>query len=157
MKKLVIIILLLGSAHVALGQTLIGKSYDNFNRKEVTFQVVPTVVDFDGVKFGFGIGLNIRQVISLNYFHARDYGVNTERPYLDNRFSGFHLSIAQPIFKRVELAAGVRKGILNNEPQKTIISGELRYKFNKSWRMAFEYGGNGNKDMTGMKLIYNLY
>lgn len=157
MKKLFTITLLLGLVHMAFSQSSYRKGQGNLSTKPVTFQVVPSVIDFDGMKYGFGIGLNIKQAISLNYFHTRDYGVNAERPYLDNRFAGLHLSMAQPITKSIELAVGIRKGTLNNEFQKAIISGEARFKFSQSWRLAFEYGSNGNKKMTGMKLIFNLY
>lgn len=157
MKKLIIIALLLVSSQAAFSQHYYRGNHNNLRNKPVTFQVVPTVVDFDGIKYGFGIGMNIKQVISFNYFHTRDYSVNEDKPYLDNRFAGFHLSIAQPLTQNIELAVGARKGALNGEFQKTILTGELRYKFKESWRFALEYGSNGNKNMTGAKLIFNLY
>lgn len=156
MKKPLIIALFMVSAQAAFSQYYHKNSYSS-RSKAVTFQVAPTVVDFDGVKFGFGFGMNIKQVISINYFHTRDYGVNDEQPYLDNRFAGFHLSIAQPLTESIELAVGARKGTLNSKFQKAIFTGEVRYKFNESWRLAFEYGGNSEKNMASMRLIFNLY
>lgn len=157
MKNLLIIALLLSSLNAAYSQYYYKRSYDNASNKAITFQVVPTIAQFDGTKYGFGIGMNFKQVLSFNYFHTRDYGVNVERPYMDNRFAGFHLSIAQPIAENLELAAGARKGTLNGEFQKTIFTGEARFKFNDSLRLAFEYGGNGDKNMASVRLLFNLY
>lgn len=156
MKKIIILALLLVSAQAAFSQHYYKRSYDN-RTKAATFQVAPTIANYDGMKFGFGIGMNYKQVLSLNYFHTRDYGVNEERPYLDNRFAGLHLSFAQPVAESVELAIGARKGTLNGEFQKTIFTGELRFKFSDSWRLAFEYGGNKQRNMASVRLLFNLY
>lgn len=158
MKKLLISALVLVLAQVAYSQSYYNRSYDRPGRqKALTFQVVPTVLDFDGAKFGFGIGANYKQVISINYFNTRDYGVNIERPYLDNRYSGIHLSIAQPIAESVEIAAGLRKSSLNNDWQKTLVTTEVRFKFSDSWRLAFEYGPGSERDLFSARMIFNLY
>jgi hypothetical protein len=157
MKKLFIIALFLVSAQAAFSQYYYKRSYDNHRNKAATFQVVPTVANYDGMKFGFGIGMNFKQVLSLNYFHTRDYGVNEEQPHLDNRFAGLHLSLAQPVAESIELAVGARKATLNGELQKTIFTGEVRFKFSDSWRLAFEYGGNKERNMASARLMFNLY
>lgn len=158
MKKLLISALILVLAQVAHGQSYYNHSYDRPGKKQaLTFQVAPTVLSYDGVKYGFGIGANYKQVISVNYFHTRDYGVNEERPYMDNRYTGFNLSIAQPIAQSLEVAVGLRKAALNNVWQKTMITTEARVKFSDSWRIGFEYGHKGERSLFAAKLIFNLY
>lgn len=156
MKKLLTIAFFLVCAQTAFSQYYYKSNFNN-RTKTTTFQVAPTIASYDGVKFGFGIGMNFKQVLSVNYFHTRDYGSNEEQPWLDNRFAGLHVSVAQPVAENIELAVGARKGTLNTEMQKTVFSGELRYKFSDSWRLAFEYGGNSDKKMTSVRLLFNLY
>ncbi|WP_420388241.1 hypothetical protein [Roseivirga sp.] len=157
MKKLFIIALFLVAAQAAYSQYYYRSSYDNARNKSVTFQVAPTVLSYDGVKYGFGFGMNVKQVLSINYYHTRDYGTNVETPYMDNRFAGLHISVAQPLAETLELAGGLRKGFLNGDIEKTVLSAELRYKFSDSWRLAFEYGGNSQRNMTSVRLLFNLY
>lgn len=158
MKKILISALLMVLAQAAFSQTYYRKNYNRRSQqKAMTFQVAPSVVDYNGAKFGFGIGANYKQVLSFNYFHTRDYGVNEEKPYLDNRYAGFHFSIAQPIAKSVELAAGLRKATLNGEWQKTLLTTEVRFKFSDSWRLAFEYGPGSEIDLMSARLMFNLY
>lgn len=157
MKKLIITILILVVAQIAYSQNYNNRSYRPGKPKALTFQVAPSVVSYDGAKYGFGIGANFKQVVSFNYFHTRDYGVNEERPYLDNRYAGFHLSVAQPIAQHLEVAVGLRQATLNNVWQKTMITTEARIKFSDSWRFGFEYGAKGERKLLAAKLIFNLY
>jgi len=158
MKKLIITALILLVAQVAYSQSYYNRSYDRPGRQQaMTFQVTPTILSYDGVKYGFGIGANYKQIISVNYFHTRDYGVNEEKPYLDNRYAGVNISIAQPIAKSLEVAVGMRKAALNNVWQKTMITTEARVKFSDSWRLGFEYGHKGERSLFAAKLIFNLY
>lgn len=156
MKRLIVIALLVVSAKTVFSQYYYLDDLDNTKSKSVTFQVAPTAVYFDGMKFGVGIGLSIKQVISVHYFHTRDYGVNKDIPYLDNRFGGLHLNVAQPLSGKIELAFGIRKGTLNSETQKTVFTGELRYKFNNNFRLALEFGGNRNNHMNALKWVIDL-
>ncbi|NVJ47599.1 MAG: hypothetical protein HWE07_10740 [Cytophagia bacterium] len=154
MKILIIVALFWGSVQGLSSQYWTNS--DDSRSRFIAFQVAPGIVYFDGIKYGFDIGVNIKQIVSLAYFHFRDYGVDKFRPHLDNRAAGFHLSLAQSVSNNIELAIGARRGTLNSEPQKTIFTGEVRYKFKESWRLALEFGGNNNKSMTGLRLIFNL-
>lgn len=156
MKRLIVIALLLVSAQAVFGQYYFQDNVSSTKSQLVSFQVAPTVVYFDGIKYGVGIGLDIKQVLSVNYFHARDYGVNESIPYLDNRFAGFHINLAVPLLKKIQLAVGARKGTLNNHSQKAIFTGEIRYKLNQSSRLALEFGGNSKYHLNAVKWIVNL-
>lgn len=123
--------------------------------KALSFQVAATAIDYKGLKYGFGIGMNYKQIFSLNYFHTRDY--DTKETYMDNRFAGVYASLVFPVCGGFEIGGGVRKGTLNMEWQKMHYGGEIRYKFNDKLRIAYEQGFSGDHKATSLKLIVNLY
>lgn len=134
--------------------------YKNPFEKAWTFQVSADVIDYDGVKYGWSMGANYKELISLNYFHTRDYK-STETSWMDSRFGGLHGSVVLPIGECIQMGAGVRLPYLNRgnnrQSQKTIYSAEVRMDLGTSTKIAFEYGGSSTNSISSVRLIWNMY
>lgn len=153
MKKALLISMLLVAALSAKAQR--GHYYYKNQKRAVTYQVVPTIMNFEGTKFGFGIGANIKEVVSINYFHVRDYDFS--ETFMDNRFAGIHINAVVPVVDNIELGGGVRYGTLNTEWQKPLVSGELRLRCNDAIKLSFEYGKSDGRTGSSIRLLFNLY
>ena len=141
-------------AQAAFSQTYYRKNYNRRGQQKAMTQVAPSVVDYNGAKFGFGIGANFKQVLSL-ITSTPEIMVLMKKNHTSITDRGFHFSIAQPIAKSVELAAGLRKATLNGEWQ-TLLTTEVRFKFSDSWRLALEYGPGSEIDLMSARLMFNF-
>ena len=128
-------------------------------QKNITFQVTAGFINYDGMKYGASIGMNVKEIFSLSYFMARDYQ-SAEGSWLDSRLGGIHGTWAVPVNDCVQLAAGVRIASLNrgfkNEFQSPIYSAEMRMDLNRNLKLAFEYGMSKQTSITSLRLIFNI-
>ncbi|MFT7156411.1 MAG: hypothetical protein ACI8Q1_001421 [Parvicella sp.] len=158
MKRLILLGALLISYSGLFAQT--SYYYKDFQKDKVaTFQVSAGALDYDGLKYGYSIGVNVKDVFSINYFHTRDY-VSTEG-YQDSRLGGFNASMLLPVGECVQLGGGVRTAWhnvgFNRGGMRMIYTGEMRANINESLKLAFEFGGSKNQTFTAVRLLFNLY
>ncbi len=123
--------------------------------KPVTVQVSPTIIDYDGLKYGVALGANIEEIVSIGYFHLRDYEYGDN--YFDNRYAGLYFNLAIPVSKNLEIGPTTRFATINAEWQNLAFAGELKYKFSRSVRMSIEKSIQSDQDFWSAKLIFNLY
>lgn len=154
MKRLLIIAALAIVANAAAAQNYYGSIRRDVKPKNFTFQVVPQVVDYSGAKYGFGIGVNYKDILALNYFATRDYDFADS--IKDNNYNGIHLNAVLPIGQVFDLGAGVRLGTSNGEIQKAMYSGEVRIRITESLKFGAEYGKRKGNSLTSLKLIWNI-
>lgn len=123
--------------------------------KPVTVQVSPTMIDYEGLKYGVALGINFKQFLSVNYFHLRDYEYGDN--FFDNRYAGLYFNIVIPVFQNLEIGPTARFATMNANWQNLALAGEMRYKFSKSFRMSLEKSVRSDHNFWATKLIFNLY
>ena len=149
--KLFILLLLLFICSQAFSQSYYYKAK---HAKPFTFQVAPSYFNYGGGLVGYQIGINVKEVFNISYFHTRDYDFG-ER-YMDDRFAGLHSSVMIPVSENFQIGPSVRLATYNAELQKVFLAAEARLDLNDSWKLGFEYG-YGEKKGYGLKFIWNLY
>ena len=151
MKKLIVIALFLIVGNLASAQSYYYKSkYE----RPATFQVAPTYFNYKGGLVGYQIGINIKEVFNISYFHTRNYAFG-ER-FMDDRFAGIHTSLVFPVSESMQVGPAVRFATYNAEFEKVFFAIEARLDLNESWKIGFEYGKGAQKGF-GMKFIWNMY
>jgi len=157
MKKLILISALLLSCASAFAQR---SYYFKEPQKNVTFQVSAGLLDYDGLKYGWSLGVNVKEMVSVNFFHARDY-TSAEGSWLDSRLGGMQATLVLPVNDCIQVGGGIRIASLNNghknEFQSPIFSGEMRVNLNESLKLAFEYGMSNKTNIASVRLLFNLY
>lgn len=158
MKKLILIIAFLSITGSAFAQR--NYYYKNRYEKALTFQASVDVIDYDGMKYGWSLGANYKEILSLNYFHVRDYKA-TETSWMDSRFGGLHGSLLVPVAECLQVGGGMRIAYLNRgteqQGQPTIYSAEVRMDLSNSMKLGFEYGKSSTQTLSAVRLIWNLY
>lgn len=154
MKKLLFII---GILSVTISYS--HAQYADFGnqRRSLSYQVVTGIMNYDGAKYGWGLGGNYKGIISLNYFHYRDYKFEYSESFADKKYGGIHFSMVLPVSEKIEIGGGLRHGTLNSVWQKPVIKGEARIKFNDTVRLAFEYGRSRGRTVSSVRFLFNLY
>lgn len=158
MKRLILTIAILAVTSSLFAQR--NYYYKNRYEKALTFQASVDAIDYDGLKYGWSLGGNYKEIISLTYFHTRDYK-NYESHLLDSRFGGIHASVVLPVAECLQVGGGARLVYHNRgyfrEGQPTIYSAEVRMDLGSSTKLAFEYGKSRTHTMSSVRLIWNLY
>ncbi|MHA7101751.1 hypothetical protein BXY85_2952 [Roseivirga pacifica] len=152
MKKLIISAALMLCANWAFSQSYY---YRNQSPKNVSFQVAPTVANYDNsMLIGASIGVNVNERFNLSYFHTRDYDFS--ETYMDNRWAGLYAAMVFPINDCFDLGPAVRLNTFNGEWKKVFVGAELRVDLGWNTKLGFEYG-MGEKAGGSLKLIWNIY
>ena len=152
MIKHTLIIVLLGLSNWVCGQT---HYFSDSHPKNLSFQVAPTLVSYGEYAFyGYQIGLNYKEVLSVNYFHTRDY--ESRESYMDSRWAGLYTAVIIPASENLGIGPVYRLLAFNGKFQKPYMGIEAR--FDVSWNLKFglEFG-KSSSEAAVFKLIWNLY
>jgi hypothetical protein len=129
--------------------------YKQRKAKPLSFQVSPQVIYQNGnVLYGSGIGVNYNEMVSIAYFHSRDYDFSDV--FMDNRWAGIYMAFTLPVHDAIDLGPVVRFSTFNTEWQKVYVGAELRVDIGWNTKLGVEYG-KGNEEAVSLKLIWNIY
>ena len=158
MKRLILISALLLTSFSLFSQSRY--YYQNRYKKDLTFQVSADVINYDGMKYGWSLGANYKEIFSLSYFHTRDYE-STETSWMDSRFGGLHGSAVVPLNNCIQIGASVRMPYLNRgshrQGEKLTYAAEVRMDLGLSTKIVLEHGLPGSNSITALRLVWNIY
>lgn len=152
MKKLIYIAALLVASSAAFAQTYY---YKNQQKNNVSFQVAPQAFQYgDYTMYGFSLGMNVKEVLNISYFHTRDYV--SKETFMDTRWAGLHAGLMIPVTDKMDIGPSVRLATLDGEFEKMYYGAEVRFDVAWNTKLGLEYG-RGKETVFGVKFIWNIY